>query len=296
MCECQNKAAKLSLATIAAQAGNHEDERGAVALPIYLSSNYRHPTLKEAINFDAAKDYTYSRLSTPNRRAVEKTLAKLEGGTAAFAVSSGMAAVQLALSILKTGDRLISLDDLYGGDFRYFDYLNRHAGIEFDQWDGGSLAELVAKLTPKTRIVWLETPSNPTMKEIDIQAVAAAVHEYDPQIKVIVDNTFYTPIYQRPLLKGADVVIHSATKYLSGHNDLLGGAVIVRMKNWLRRTTTTTLRLAIPWIHLTPGCFCEVLRRLRCAWLSTLKMPRPSLSILSRRQKSKKCFTQVRAV
>lgn len=228
MCECQNKAAKLSLATIAAQAGNHEDERGAVALPIYLSSNYRHPTLKEAINFDATKDYTYSRLSTPNRRAVEKTLAKLEGGTAAFAVSSGMAAVQLALSILETGDRLISLDDLYGGDFRYFDYLKQHAGIEFDQWDGGSLAELVAKLTPKTRIVWLETPSNPTMKEIDIQAVAAAVHEYDPQIKVIVDNTFYTPIYQRPLLKGADVVIHSATKYLSGHNDLLGGAVIVK--------------------------------------------------------------------
>lgn len=91
MCECQNKENELSLATIAAQAGNHEDERGAVALPIYLSSNYRHPTLKEAINFDATKDYTYSRLSTPNRRAVEKTLAKLEGGTAAFAVSSGMA-------------------------------------------------------------------------------------------------------------------------------------------------------------------------------------------------------------
>lgn len=168
MCECQNKETELSLATIAAQAGNHEDERGAVALPIYLSSNYRHPTLKEAINFDATKDYTYSRLSTPNRRAVEKTLAKLEGGTATFAVSSGMAAVQLALSILETGDRLISLDDLYGGDFRYFDYLKQHAGIEFDQWDGRSIAELVAKLTPKTRIVWLETPSNPTMKEIDI--------------------------------------------------------------------------------------------------------------------------------
>lgn len=139
-----------------------------------------------------------------------------------------MAAVQLALSILETGDRLISLDDLYGGDFRYFDYLKQHAGIELDQWDGRSIAELVAKLTPKTRIVWLETPSNPTMKEIDIQAVAVAVHEYDPQIKVIVDNTFYTPIYQRPLLKGADVVIHSATKYLSGHNDLLGGAVVVK--------------------------------------------------------------------
>ncbi len=228
MCECQKNESELSLATIAAQAGNHEDERGAVSLPIYLSSNYRHPTLKEAINFDATKNYTYSRLSTPNRRAVEKTLASLEGGTTGFALSSGMAAVQLALSILKTGDRLISLDDLYGGDFRYFDYLKKHAGIEFDQWNGQKISELVAKLTSDTKIIWLETPSNPTMKEIDIHAVATAVHEYDPQIKVIVDNTFYTPIYQRPLLEGADVVIHSATKYLSGHNDLLGGAVVVK--------------------------------------------------------------------
>ena len=114
---CKNK---NELATILAQAGNHLDDKNAVALPLYLSSNYRHPTLEQARNYDPKKEYTYSRIATPNRQAVEKTMTQLEDGNAAFAVSSGMAAIQLALSFLKTGDHVISLDDLYGGDFRYF--------------------------------------------------------------------------------------------------------------------------------------------------------------------------------
>ncbi|WP_251546128.1 trans-sulfuration enzyme family protein [Limosilactobacillus caecicola] len=223
---CSQK--KLSLETIVAQAGNRQDDNQAVAYPLYFSSNYRHSSLAEAKAFDPAKGYTYSRLATPNRRILEETLAQLEQGTAAFAVSSGMAAIQLTLSVLKPGDHVVSLDDLYGGDFRYFRYLESHAGIKFDQWNGEKTTELVAKLTLQTKIVWLETPSNPTMKELDIQAVADAVHGYNPNILVIVDNTFYTPVYQQPLTEGADVVVHSATKYLSGHNDLLGGVVVVK--------------------------------------------------------------------
>lgn len=164
MCKNKNK-----LATILAQAGNHLDDKNAVALPLYLSSNYRHPTLEQARNYDPKKEYTYSRIATPNRQAVEKTMAQLEDGNAAFAVSSGMAAIQLALSFLKTGDHVISLDDLYGGDFRYFRYLQNHYGINFSQWNGKSINDLLVKITTKTRLIWLETPSNPMMKTLDIK-------------------------------------------------------------------------------------------------------------------------------
>ncbi len=245
-----------SIATIAAQAGNHLDDKKAVALPLYFSSNYRHDSLAEAKNFDPHQGYTYSRIATPNRRALEETMAKLEGGTAGFAVSSGMAAIQLALSILKTGDQVISLDDLYGGDFRYFRYLHAHAGIGFDQWNGKHLDDLIAKLTPHTKIIWLETPSNPMMKELDIAQVAAAVHQQNPHILVMVDNTFYTPVYQRPLTVGADVVVHSATKYLSGHNDLLGGILVCKDQQLAEKyfnyyiTTGDTLDSFDSWLLL----------------------------------------------
>lgn len=222
---CKNK---NELATILAQAGNHLDDKNAVALPLYLSSNYRHPTLEQARNYDPKKEYTYSRIATPNRQAVEKTMTQLEDGNAAFAVSSGMAAIQLALSFLKTGDHVISLDDLYGGDFRYFRYLQNHYGIDFSQWNGKSINELLAKITAKTRLIWLETPSNPMMKTLDIEKIAQAVHQKSPDVLLAVDNTFLTPVYQRPLELGADIVVHSATKYLSGHNDLLGGILVVK--------------------------------------------------------------------
>lgn len=247
---------KYSVETIAAQAGNHIDDKKAVALPLYFSSNYRHDSLEEAKNFDPNKGYTYSRIATPNRRALEQTMAKLEAGQRGFALSSGMAAIQLALSILKTGDHLISLDDLYGGDFRYFRYLHSHVGINFDQWNGERLADLLAKITPQTRVVWLETPSNPTMKELDIAEITTAVHKKNSQILVIVDNTFYTPVYQRPLELGADVVVHSATKYLSGHNDLLGGILVCKNQELAERyfeyyiTTGDTLDSFDSWLLL----------------------------------------------
>lgn len=247
---------KQSIETITAQAGNHLDGKQAIALPLYFSSNYRHQSLVEAKTFDPHKGYTYSRISTPNRRALEQTMAKLEGGTAGFAVSSGMAAIQLALSILKPGDQLISLDDLYGGDFRYFRYLHKHANINFAQWNGENIEDLVELITSRTRIIWLETPSNPMMKKINIPEVAKAIHQQDPNILLAVDNTFYTPVYQRPLTEGADIVVHSATKYLSGHNDLLGGILVCKNQDLAEQfyeyyiTTGDTLDSFDSWLLL----------------------------------------------
>ncbi len=217
-----------SFETIVAEAGSIKDGANPVAQPLYLSACYRHPDLDQAVNFDGLQGFTYSRVETPNRKTVEEILAKLEEGCQGFAVASGMAAVQLVLSVLKTGDEVVSLDDLYGGDFRYFRHLEDHFQIKFKLWNGETLENLLGLLTPKTKLVWLETPSNPMMKSVDIQAVADAVHDYNPDILVAVDNTFYTPYYQKPLTQGADVVIHSATKYLGGHNDILGGIVVVK--------------------------------------------------------------------
>lgn len=219
---------KRSFETITAEAGSIKDGANPVSQPLYLSACYRHPTLNQAVTFDRLKGFTYSRVEAPNRKVVEETLAKLEEGYQGFAVASGMAAIQLVLSILKTGDEVVSLDDLYGGDFRYFRHIESHFGVHFKQWDGKNVDDLVELLTDKTKIVWLETPSNPTMKSIDIQKVSDAVHNYNSNIVVAVDNTFYTPYYQKPLTLGADVVIHSATKYLGGHNDILGGIVVVK--------------------------------------------------------------------
>lgn len=218
---------QLAFATIAAEAGSIKDGANPVSQPIYLSACYRHPSLDQAINFDRLKGFTYSRVEAPNRKVAEETIAKMEEGYQAFAVASGMAAVQLVLSVLKSGDEVVSLDDLYGGDFRYFRHLESHFGIAFKQWNGQKVEDLVSLLTDKTKIVWLETPSNPTMKELDIKKIADAVHNFNEKILVAVDNTFYTPYYQKPLTLGADVVIHSATKYLGGHNDILGGLVVV---------------------------------------------------------------------
>lgn len=218
----------MHLETILAQAGNRnsQDQFKSVSAPLYFSSNFRHDSLAEVANFDEDKQFAYARLKTPTRSVLEETLARLEGGKYAYALSSGMAAIQLVFGILKQNDHVISLNDLYGGTFRYFDYLTEHVGIHFDEWDGQKVADLVALCRPETRLIWLETPSNPTMKEIDIVEVCHQIKALNPEIIIAVDNTFYSPIFQQPLQDGADLVIHSATKYLSGHNDILAGCVI----------------------------------------------------------------------
>lgn len=210
--------------TLLAQAGNRTDDEktGSISTPLYLSTAFRHQGLGQSTGYD------YSRLETPTREVLEKTLAQLEKGDQGFALSSGMAAIQLVFTLFKTGDHIITSDDLYGGSFRFFDLLEANYGLQFSLWDGKDPTELAKLITPQTKAVWLETPSNPTMKVIDIAQAASAAHAVNDEIRVIVDNTFYTPLRQQPLPLGADIVVHSATKYLAGHNDVLAGIVVTK--------------------------------------------------------------------
>ena len=215
----------VKIATQLAQGtnGTDDDKTGAVVAPLYFSTAFRHPGLGQSTGYD------YSRLETPTRELLEKQLAAIEHGTHALAVSSGMAAIDLVFSALtKTGDHFLSTDDLYGGSFRYFDERQANYKINYDKWNGINVDDLLLQIRPETKLVWIESPSNPTMKVIDIEGVAKAVHAIRPDILIAVDNTFLTPIYQNPLDLGADIVVHSATKYLGGHNDILAGAVIVK--------------------------------------------------------------------
>lgn len=229
---------KKHIETILAQAGNRTDDgkTGSVSTPLYFSTAYRHAGLGQSTGYD------YSRECSPTRDVLQQTLAKLENGVAAFALSSGMSAIQLVFSQFKTGDEIIVSDDLYGGSYRFFDLLTDNYGLKFHLWDGQDFDQF-DQLAAHEQVkgVWLETPSNPTMKIIDIQQTAKVAHRHD--VQVIVDNTFYTPLLQQPLNEGADLVVHSATKYLSGHNDILAGAVICKTQSdtqWLERNLMTT--------------------------------------------------------
>ncbi|MFD1319288.1 aminotransferase class I/II-fold pyridoxal phosphate-dependent enzyme [Loigolactobacillus zhaoyuanensis] len=207
--------------TILAQAGNRSDDQqtGAIAAPLYFSTAFRHQGLGQSTGYD------YSRVQTPTRALLESVLATMEHAEHGYALSSGMAAIQLVFSQFKSGEHIITSDDLYGGSFRYFDQLTANYHLEFSQWAGQDYKQLDQLIQPNTKAIWLETPSNPTMKSIDIAQTAAIAHKHGLQL--IVDNTFYTPILQQPLLLGADVVVHSATKYMAGHNDILAGAIMV---------------------------------------------------------------------
>ncbi|ANZ64781.1 cystathionine gamma-synthase [Secundilactobacillus paracollinoides] len=229
---------KQHIETILAQAGNRSDDEktGAVSTPLYFSTAYRHAGLGQSTGYD------YSRETNPTRDQLQQAIAKLENGDTAFALSSGMAAIQLVFTQFKSGEEIVVSDDLYGGSFRFFDLLTDNYGLKFDLWDGQDydrLAELTRHAT--TKGIWLETPSNPTMKIIDIHKTAEVAHQNG--VKVIVDNTFYTPLLQQPLNEGTDIVVHSATKYLSGHNDILAGAVVCKNQDdadLLDRNLTTT--------------------------------------------------------
>lgn len=212
----------IKIDTLLAQGGNGSDDTktGAVVSPLYFSTAYRHPGLGESSGFD------YARLKTPTRKILEDQLADLEQGVQGFATSSGMAAIDLVFAtLIKNGDHFITSDDLYGGTYRYFDAIVEQTGVSYDVWNGeNNISKLIKS---NTKLVWLETPSNPTMKTTNIQILSNQIKKINPNILIAVDNTFLTPIFQQPLKIGADIVVHSATKYLGGHNDILAGAVIV---------------------------------------------------------------------
>lgn len=191
---------------------------GAVSFPIYQSATFRHPGLNQSTGYD------YSRLQNPTREELEDTLALLEGGKKGFAFSSGMAAVSTVLTLFAPGSHIITTDDLYGGTYRIFQEIFENYGIDFSYIDTQNIKEIEKAIKPETKAIFLETPSNPMMKVSDISLIADLAKANG--ILTIVDNTFLTPYFQQPLKLGADIVIHSGTKYLAGHNDTLAGFVI----------------------------------------------------------------------
>ena len=208
----------MEIDTLCLHSKNIKDEYGAINTPIYQSATFVH----NGIDDNGA--YSYSRLANPTRAHVENTVMELEGGKSCVAFSSGMAAITAVSKLFKSGDHIIACDDLYGGALRLFNNFSRLDGIEFDFIDTSNIELLKSKITINTKAIYIETPSNPLMHVTDIREVSFLAKRNN--ILLIVDNTFLTPFYQRPLELGADIVIHSGTKYLGGHNDALAGFVV----------------------------------------------------------------------
>jgi len=194
------------------------DVTGAVAVPIFASATFAHPGVGKSTGFD------YSRSLNPTNVHLEETVAALEGGNYAVAFSSGMAAVSVLMELFAPGDHIIASDDLYGGTFRLFRHVSEKNGVKFSY--AASLKDMEKEITPSTKAVFIETPSNPMMRVLDIAAAAAITKKHNTLL--IVDNTFLTPYFQRPFSLGADIVLHSGTKYLGGHNDTLSGMLVVK--------------------------------------------------------------------
>ncbi|RXJ03920.1 methionine biosynthesis PLP-dependent protein [Anaerobacillus alkaliphilus] len=216
------------LETKMVQLGNRsETQTGTINPPVYFSTAYRHEGIGQSTGYD------YSRTGNPTRQILEEGIALLEGGDRGFACSSGMAAIQTVMSIFKQGDEIIVCRDLYGGTYRLFQQGWSNWGITFQYWDGASYDQLETLINERTQAIFIETPTNPLMQEMSISEVSNLAKKH--QLYLIVDNTFYTPYIQRPIEEGADIVIHSATKYLGGHNDVLAGLIVVKGEELCQR-------------------------------------------------------------
>lgn len=200
---------------------------GAVNVPIYQTATYRQEIP------GVHKGYEYSRTGNPTREAVESLIAELESGTHGFAFASGLAAITAVLSLFEKGDKLILSDNVYGGTFRLLNQVFQNFGITFELVDTSDIEKIRKAVDEKVKAVYIETPTNPLLGITDIQAVAELAKEHN--LLTIVDNTFYTPYLQRPLELGADIVLHSATKYLGGHSDLIAGLVVVKEERLAER-------------------------------------------------------------
>lgn len=213
----------MKIDTRLAQIGSKSDpETGAVSYPIYQATAFRHPRLGQSTGFD------YARTKSPTRAVLEEAVAELESGDAGFACSSGMAALQTVFSLFQQGDHLIVSVDLYGGTYRLLERIMAKFGITTSYVDTNDLQQLEEAYQPNTKAVLIETPTNPLMMITDIRKVS--VWARDKGLLTIVDNTLLTPYFQRPIELGADIVVHSATKYLAGHNDVLAGLIVTKGK------------------------------------------------------------------
>src|SRR5580698_3458435 len=191
---------------------------GAISVPIYQTSTF----VQEAPGVN--KGFDYARSNNPTRAVLETLMAQLENGSTGIAFGSGLAAIDAVVKLLETGDEIIAVDDIYGGAFRLFEQVYKKFGIHVHYVDTSNVAAILDALTPKTQLIWIETPTNPTLKISDIRAIAALARAHG--CLLCVDNTFASPALQKPLSLGADIVVHSGTKYLGGHSDLIAGLVV----------------------------------------------------------------------
>lgn len=207
-------------ATQSVHSGSHDDNFGAVMPPIYATSTFAQRAPGEHLGFE------YTRSGNPTRQALERALAELEGGRQGYAFASGLAAIATVLELLDCGSHIIALDDVYGGTWRLLEGVRqRSAGLQVSWVSPDDLAGIAAAIRPQTRMIWVETPTNPLLKLADLSAIAALARRHG--LLSVADNTFASPALQRPLAAGFDIVVHSATKYLNGHSDVLAGAAVV---------------------------------------------------------------------
>jgi cystathionine gamma-lyase/cystathionine beta-lyase len=205
--------------TLAIHAGERPDEAfGAISVPIYQTSTFAFKDVGKT------RGYDYSRTANPTRKVLEDTIARLEGGKAGFAFATGMAAEATAIHLLKAGDHVISGDDVYGGTYRLFQDVMRNLGLEFTFLRLDDREKIERAIKPNTRMIWLETPSNPLLNIIDLEMVVDVAEKHN--LMTVIDNTFASPYFLRPIEYGIDLVVHSTTKYLNGHCDVVGGAVV----------------------------------------------------------------------
>jgi cystathionine beta-lyase/cystathionine gamma-synthase len=218
----------MKFSSIAIHAGQEPDPAtGAVTVPIYQTSTYAQQGLGKH------KGFEYARTQNPTRLAVERNLAALEGGKAGFAFASGMAATNAVMTLLAAGDHVIVSDNTYGGTFRLFDKVLKNFGLDFSYVDTREAQNVEEAIRPNTRMVFVETPTNPVMSLTDLRAVSEITGRRG--IRLVVDNTFMSPFFQRPLELGADIVVHSTTKYLNGHSDSIGGVAVLNDEHDIAR-------------------------------------------------------------
>jgi len=209
----------MKFSTKAIHAGQEPDPTsGAIMTPIYQTSTYAQTGMGEN------KGFEYARTANPTRSALEACIAALENATHGLAFASGMAAESAVLSLLSAGDHMISCDDLYGGSYRIFERIMRRYNVETSYVSAGNITDYEKAIRPNTKLIWLETPTNPLLRLVDIRAIADIAHRHN--LLLVVDNTFSSPYFQQPLALGADIVLHSTTKYINGHSDVIGGAVV----------------------------------------------------------------------
>jgi cystathionine beta-lyase len=210
----------MSIATRLLHSIPVDEQTGAIAVPIYQTSTY----VQEAPGVN--KGFDYARTGNPTRLALENLVAELEGGHSGYAFASGLAAIDAVVKLLSAGDQIVAIDDIYGGAFRLFEHVYRRLGIDIVYCDTTDANNVAKTITDKTKLIWLESPSNPTLKVSDIAAISAIAKAHN--CLLCVDNTFASPILQRPIELGADIVVHSGTKYLGGHSDLIAGIAVAK--------------------------------------------------------------------